>query len=469
MADRIEKLTGYAAQFPVDEIPEAVIDYTQYLLQDTIACILSGSSAAGVRELLDAQNIWSGNEQARIISFSKMTSAPSAAFLNAVMCHANDFDDTHDGAVNHGCVTIVPALLALCEVLNKGEIVASGIQRKEGLVSGREFLAALAVGLDVSNRLGMAFIPYLHVGWLPTTLWGPFGTAAACGRLLGLDKAQMRNAFGLAYSQMHGNRQGLADGALSKRIQPAFSAVAGLQAALFASQGITGARHIIDGAFGIRELYTNGKLDAEFLNKGLGVRFETTKISVKPYPCCRCSHPVIDAALELKSEHGIDWWNITSGSINLPPQSMGQIGNQFAIRENPTVDAQFSAQYTAALAFINGWPRVEDFEVEAIRENKDVQTLAKKFTPSAFSPESAGILPVEMEIRMSDGREFSTRIETAKGSPERPLTEEEVEMKFGMCVGNGIRKFSAEEKEALLGNLKKVKELEDISQLIDRL
>ena len=148
---------------------------------------------------------------------------------------------------------------------------------------------------------------------------------------------------------------------------------------------------------------------------------------------------------------------------------MGQIGNQFAMRENPTVDAQFSAQYTAALAFINGWPRVEDFEVDAIRENKDVQTLAKKLTPSAFSPESASILPVEMRINMSDGREFSTRIDAAKGSPERPLTEEEVERKFGMCVENGIRKFSAEEKEALLSNLKKVKELKDIFQLIDLL
>ena len=63
MADRIEKLTGYAAQFPLDEIPEAVIDYTQYLLQDTIACILSGSSAAGVRELIDAQNIWGGKSR----------------------------------------------------------------------------------------------------------------------------------------------------------------------------------------------------------------------------------------------------------------------------------------------------------------------------------------------------------------------------------------------------------------------
>jgi len=458
MADRISKLIGYAAEFPANDVPEAVLRYTRYLFEDTIACILSGSSAKGVRELVNVQRWWGGTGQARVISYSEQMSAPSAAFLNSVMCHANDFDDTHDGAVNHGCVSIVPALMALCESMKENRSV-----------SGVEFLAALAIGLDVSNRLGMAFIPYLHVGWLPTTLWGPFGTAAACGRLLGLDAEAMGHAFGLAYSQIHGNRQGLTDGALSKRIQPAFSAIAGLQAAVFASQGITGARGIIDGAFGIRELYTSGKIDAEYLSEGLGARFETTNISVKPYPCCRCSHPVIDAALAIKAEHEIDWREIGSGRVFLPPQSMGQIGKPFEIRENPTVDAQFSAPYTAALAFIKGWPGVADFGAEAILANKEAQKLADKFVSTSFSPESAGITPVEMEITLKDGRRFSTRVETVKGSPEKPLTREETSRKFGMCIENGIRDFSQEEADSLKELLAHVIDLEDITELIDLL
>ena len=80
----------------------------------------------------------------------------------------------------------------------------------------------------------------------------------------------MQNAFGLAYSQIHANRQGLLDGALSKRVQPGFSASAGLQAAFFAANNITGAKNIVDGNFGIKALYTDGKIDNQYISEGIG-------------------------------------------------------------------------------------------------------------------------------------------------------------------------------------------------------
>ena len=208
MEDSIDGLVQYAASIRPDEIPDEILKTARDLFQDTMGCILSGSSAAGVRELKEVVDFWGGHRQATVFSFGDKTSAWSAAFLNSVMGHANDYDDTHDAAVNHGCVTLVPALLATCEALSPslaGPFTGSVRFRK---ISGREFLAALAVGLDVSNRMGLAFIPYLHVGWLPTTLWGPFACAAACGRLLELDEEKMHHAFGLACSQMQANRPG---------------------------------------------------------------------------------------------------------------------------------------------------------------------------------------------------------------------------------------------------------------------
>ena len=375
MNDSIYPLVCHAATFDNELLPNPVFEITRDLFLDTLGCILSGSRAKGIAPLREIVGFWGGNRQATVFCFDEKTSAPNAAFLNAVMGHANDYDDTHDGALNHGCVTLVPALLATCEALNPKDAADAGTVpfRK---ISGKEFITALAVGLDVSNRLGMAFIPYLHVGWLPTTLWGPFACAAACGRLLKLDVDKMHNAFGLAYSQIHANRQGLVDGVLSKRIQPAFSASAGIQAAFFAAHDITGARNIIDGAFGLKALYTAGQIDAGYLSDGIGTFFETLNVSIKPYPCCRCTHPVIDAALSLKKEHDIQWQEVLEGTIALPPQSMGQIGSPFVVRDNPTVDAQFSAQYTAALALIHGWPRLEDFTPENVLSKEDVTSLA---------------------------------------------------------------------------------------------
>ena len=465
MDDSIYPLVCHAATFDNEFLPASVLKITRDLFLDTLGCIVSGSRAKGIVPLREIVRFWGGNRQATVFCFDEKTSAPHAAFINAVMGHANDYDDTHDAALNHGCVTLVPALLATCEALNpKDEDNTGAIFLRK--ISGKVFITALAVRLDVSNRLGMAFIPYLHVGWLPTTLWGPFACAAACGRLLLLDVDTPPNAFGLAYSQIHANRQGLVDGVLSNRIQPGFSASAGIQAAFFAAHDITGARNIVDGAFGLKALYTGGKIDAGYLSDGIGTFFETLNVSIKPYPCCRCTHPVIDAALSLKKEYGIDWQEIQEGAIALPPQSMGQIGNPFVVRDNPTVDAQFSAQYTTALALISGWPRLEDFTKENVLSREDIVALASRFRVYQFEKDQAGLVPIEMRIRLKDGRNVHTRISEPKGSLKNPLDRKQRLFKFNNCLDNAAKTYTPEDRDRIITGIDNILELDDMNELL---
>lgn len=466
MSDSIFPLIKYAAEFKEGDVPERILQFTTDLFLDTMGCIHSGSGAKGINELRKTTVFWGGNELATVFGFKDKTSATSAAFLNSVMGHANDYDDTHDGALNHGCVTLVPAMLAVSEALQSPEKFNCPEWITAKKISGREFISALAIGLDISNRLGMAFIPYLHVGWLPTTLWGPFACAAACGRLIGLDSKKMAHNFGLAYSQIHANRQGLLDGALSKRIQPGFSAAAGVQSAFLAAGGITGATNIVDGDFGLRALYSGGKIDMKYLTDEIGISFETANVSIKPYPCCRCSHPVIDAALSLKSRHGIRWQDIDEGTIYLPPQSMGQIGNPFAIRNNPTVDAQFSAQYTAALAFFKGWPRMDDFTSERILNQESIFELASRFMVIEFEKDKSSVIPVEMEIILKNGSRFQIRIDEPKGSRNNSLTKKELEYKFFDCLDHSIKSFSQIDRENILASFGSILELDDITDLV---
>ncbi len=466
MTDSIFPLVEYTATASSEAIPEEILRITKNLFLDTMGCILSGSSAKGIDELRQTIAFWGGNKQATVFSFNDKTSAPLAAFLNSAMGHANDYDDTHDGALNHGCVTLVPALLATCEALNSSNNEDTPGWTSPKKITGKEFIASLAIGLDVSNRLGMAFIPYLHVGWLPTTLWGPFGCAAACGRLLGLDIEKMHNAFGLAYSQIHANRQGLVDGVLSKRVQPGFSASAGVQAAFFSAGNITGAKNIIDGDFGLKSLYSNGKIDRKYISEDIGTFFETTNVSIKPYPSCRCTHPVIDAALSLKNEHDISWQNIDNGTIYLPPPSMGQIGNKFSIRDNPTVDAQFSAQYTAALAFFKGWPQIDDFTAKNIQKQKSIVELACRFTIIEFEKENSGMMPIVMEITLNNGEKFQTRIDEPKGSKNNPLTREELVKKFNDCLDHSVKTYTEDNRQKLLDSIDGMLLLDDINDLI---
>lgn len=465
--DGIDKLTEYAANISVESIPQEVLDKTEELFLDTMSCILAGSSAEGVSALKEIMCFWGGNQQATVFAHETKTSAPEAAFLNSVMAHGNDFDDTHDKAVNHGCVTIVPALLATCEAIHSKNDNCLNNYFSSRIISGKEFIAALAVGLDVSNRLGMAFIPYLHTGWLPTTLWGPFGCAAACGRILKLDKEKMLNAFGLAYSQIHGNRQALVDGKLAKRIQPGFSAAVGVRSAFYAAMGITGAENIIDGSFGIPALFTKGKIDKEYLSKDLGKLYETSNVSIKPYPCCRCSHPVIDAALRLKEEYDVAWEDIEEGTIYLPPNSMGQIGNDFSIRDNPTVDAQFSAQYTASLVFVNGRPKLDDFKKENIITRKDIVALASRFKIIEYEKDKSGIIPVRLDLTLKDGRKLTTVIEKIKGSRDNPLSQEGLLFKFNDCLDNSVKEYSLEARQRIVLAASNIIHAKDICEIVE--
>ncbi|KJS83843.1 MAG: hypothetical protein JM58_12000 [Peptococcaceae bacterium BICA1-8] len=464
--DGIYKLAEHAANTSMKEIPESVLEITETLFLDTMGCILAGSSAEGVSELKKIMDYWGGNKQSTVFCHGARTSAPEAAFLNSAMCHGNDFDDTHDRAVNHGCVTIVPALIAACEAVHPARGSGDNESFPSRIISGKEFIAALAVGLDVSNRLGMAFIPYLHTGWLPTTLWGPFGCAAACGRILKLDTQKMLDAFGLAYSQIHGNRQALVDGKLAKRIQPGFSASIGVKSAFYAAMGITGAENIIDGNFGIPTLYTQGKIDSDYLSKDIGKLYETSNVSIKPYPCCRCSHPVIDAALKAKEEHNVRWEDIEEGTIYLPPTSMGQIGNKFTIRDNPTVDAQFSAQYTASLVFIKGRPRIEDFKKENIIARKDITALVSRFKIIEFEKDKSGITPVRLNLKLRNGKELSVIVEKPKGSSDNPLTHEELVFKFNDCLDNSIREYAQEERQQILQAASSITLAVDVCEII---
>jgi 2-methylcitrate dehydratase PrpD len=466
---KLDSLVKQALTIRAEEIPAPAFEKARDLFLDIIGCIFAGTPAAGIGELRQTLLYWGGRPQASVLGFNRKTSAPFAALINSATGHARDFDDTHDQAGNHGCVTVLPALLATAETCAYQDDSAEPVPFFRGRVSGRDLIAALAVGLEFTNRLGMAFIPYLHTGWLPTTLWGPFGGAIACGRILKLNLEQMRNALGLAYSQIHGNRQALLEGTLTKRMQPGFSACAGVQAAFLAANNISAARNIISGDFGIPVLYTGGRIDPGYISEGLGSFEETMNISFKPYPSCRCTHAVIDAALGIRKRLNLSWPDIEGGVISLPPNSMGQIGQPFSIRDNPTVDAQFSAQYTAALAFVRGRPGIKDFSAENVVSRHDVAALASLFSTREFEKENPAIGLAKVEIRLRDGRIVAERVDAAKGSPQNPLTTGEQDAKFIDCLDNSVREYSPEHRESILDAIRHIEDFEDVAKFVSLL
>ena len=439
-----------------EDIPAPAVAAAKKEVLDSLATALGGSSQVGVGELVDMVKEWGGNEQSTIIAYGMKCPAPNAAQVNATMMHALDYDDGHPVAQVHiGCVA-VPTCFAVAE--------------RMGGISGREFIGTLALGADFLARLGMSSRPGsspVKYGWHPTALYGYLGAAAMAGRIMGLDQERMVNAMGIAYHQCAGNSQCVNDGALTKRMGPGLAAKGGITAALMAERGITGARNILEGEYGMFRQYHGGDYDARILTADLGRRFEGVNIGDKPYPCCGFSHPFIDAVLLLKSKHAIKADQVRSITayggdsayeICVPPEVKG----------NPrsTVDAQFSVPWAIATALVKGRVNVEDFTEEAIRK-EDVLRISRKVT-SVLDPKLSrhGVGPGRVKITMQDGTEYTEEVEHCLGSIEKPMTFEDCAAKFRECAAGSIKPLADDTVAMVVELIGRLDRLDDATEII---
>ena len=357
--DAIYALANYIVSTRYDDIPQNVIGIAKKFIIDSIGVGMAGSSAPGNAEIMDLIKEWGGKRESSIWVYGTKVPTPLAAFANSILIHSNDYDDTHDRTATHANVTALPAALSIAE--NMGS-------------NGKELIAAVILGVDLTCRLALA--SNLFHGWHNTATVGVFGATAAAGKILGLNQEQMVNALGIAYSQAAGNRQGRQDGAMTKRLQPAFSTKAGVTSALLAQRGVTGAKNVIQGEWGFFRLYhdPSRKFEpdqwAKVLKEGLGERFEVVNLGTKPYPCVRCSHASIDGALDLANRQNIRGEEIEEVTIYTNRRVIDTAGGPFKIRTDPLVDAQFSIPYTVAAALTRKKINLDTFEEKTIRDRE---------------------------------------------------------------------------------------------------
>ena len=402
------------------DLPEAVVDNTKRFILDSIGVALAGCNAPGCREVVDLVKEWGGKPEATIMSYGGKVPSPSAAMVNSMMMHALDFDDTLDESALHAHVSVLPAALAAAE--------------SSGNISGADLINAVALGVDMVCRLGLS--TRRPLAWIRTATCGAFGAAVAAGKVMGLDREKLSHALGIAYSKTAGNAQCLIDGGLVKRMQPAFSAQSGVLSAFLAQKGITGAKDFLEGQYGFFNLYESGDYNKEKLAEGLGKEYQGTRLSIKPYPSCRMTHASIDAALAVKSDYTIEPASIEEIVVHVSKMAQEMVGQPFAIRENPQVDAQFSIPYTVATAILGGDVRLEDFEKASIG-GASVLDLAKKVRVIADPALPARDMDRARVIVQARSGTYEMTTTTMKGSPGNPLSNEECIGKFLKCVDYG--------------------------------
>ena len=448
-----EKLVRYVSETTYEKLPAEVVSETKKFILDTIGVGLAGAREPGCREAVDVVKEWSGNDAgSTIIYYGGKISPPEAAFANSVLMHALDFDDTLDSSAMHTHVSALPAAFALAEA--------------RGRVSGKELINAVTLGVDITCRIASAITTPLS--WIRTATCGSFGAAAAAAKILGLREQEVLNTLGIVYSQTAGNAQCLVDGGLVKRMQPGFSARSGVLSAALASKGVTGATNIFEGEYGFYNLYERGKVNPEMATENLGDHFGVMDLSIKPYPSCRMTHAAIDAALELRNSQSIDPAAIAEILVYGSKMVFDMVGAPFEIRTNPQVDAQFSIPYTVAVALTRGEVLLGDFSSDKVKKETPLLELAKKIKV-VIDPElpANNISSANMTITMLNGDTLSSRVDSLKGSPSKPMSFDECAGKFRNCLEYSGKASLIENADTLIELLFNLEQRKDVGELFD--
>jgi 2-methylcitrate dehydratase PrpD len=433
-------------------LPHEAVIATKRDILDTLGAMLGGSVAPGIAELSGLVKHWGGREESSLLLIGGKVPAPQAALVNATMGHALDFDDTFDRAGNiHPGVSTLAASLAIAE--------------RRGEISGRDFVLAVTLGLDVACRLALAAT--IDRGWHRTAALGIFGATAAAGKLLGLSLDQMVNAFGIAYSQAAGTRQCILDGALTKRFQAGQAASAAVLSTLLAREGFTGAREVFAGRFGFFPMYQPDGYDLKAIDDGLGKTFRGVELSFKPYPSGRPNHAILDATLDLYRQLDLTTADAGAGIaevvITVNPQTYEDQLCPEAGKRRPSqvVEAQFSIPFLVAAALASG--RIGIGEVAGVDDPR-VLALAERIQGAVREGVPAGW--AQITVRRTDGRAASVETTSPSGAPEKPLSDDQLAAKFRDCAGHAVKPIPKEIVEQAIGFVQQLENAPEAMELM---
>ncbi|NNH68510.1 MmgE/PrpD family protein [Nocardia uniformis] len=418
-------------------------------------------AAASVRSLIEE---WSGRPRATALGLPDRHPEASAALLNGTLAHALDFDDTHLPSVLHPSASVVPAALAVAE--------GAG-------ASGAALLDAVAVGVEITVRLGMAGYDeqlgnsvFFERGLHATAICGALGGAAAAAMLSGLDTDGIAHAIGIAASMGSGLLEANRTGGTVKRVHCGWAAHAAVTAADLARHGLTGPPTVIEGRFGLLQAFCGDQAVPSAITDGLGAHWELPGVFFKPYPCNHFTHAGIDAALRLRAR-GVTAADVTSLILGAPTPVLRTIGEPTAAKRRPEsgYHAAFSGPYTVAAALLGGGGLGlfhEDFTDDAARDPDRLALAAKvECVPDAHCDEIfPHQFPAVLTAELRDGRSYTERVNANRGGPGNPLSADELATKFRMNAAGVLPPGRAEDISEIVYGLADLLDLDKLLGLL---
>ncbi len=434
------------------QLEARVVEKLKLAVLDTIASMLAGAREVVVLRMIPYAIEGADRFEASILGHKTRGRIAPIALVNGTMGHACDYDDSSWLMWGHPSAPVLPAALAIAERDN---------------LSGLDFLAAFAAGIEVQKAIGLGCQPENYQrGYHSTGSLGVFGATTAATKMLYLSVEQVQMALGLAVSRSASLRGNF--GTMAKPLHVGFAARDGVEAALLAQAGITSNPMAFEGHMGFFRVFAPERGHSDGLSESLGNPFEVADpgLSPKLYSSCSEGHASIDAIIEMRAE-GLRPSDVKRIRCGITPAAQSNL-----VYSNPTtpLQAKFSQEYVVAAALARGKLGISEFDPEAINDPTIRELMAKTVVslhPDLSGPDSVTFSsPAIVEVETKDGRVLRKLVREMKGHPKNPLLYRDIERKFIECAA---RILPESKVAAALEKIKNLERLDSVRILVDEL
>ncbi|MBI4190606.1 MAG: MmgE/PrpD family protein [Betaproteobacteria bacterium] len=447
--DATRRLAQFAANLKFSDLPQRVLEHTKLLALDAIGCCLYGSSLPWTRKLMDIVRDEGGSPRATVIGGNFKTSASQAVLVNSTAGHAFECDDTHRDALFHPGSICLPVALACGEA--------------EGGRSGRDVITAMVAGYEVGTRVGMAGTMGLFFrGWHPQGTSGTFVSGATAARMLNLNADQAQDALGIAGTQASG-LMAAQEGAMVKRMHSGRAAQSGVYGALLARRGFTGIKNVIEADFGGFLSTLSDKHDTLKLTQGLGTEWETLSVGLKPFSSVAAIHNALDALRQIMQENKLKAEDIARLHVGIG--TFTYVHCAWEYKAQGVTAAQMNLFFGLAAIAHDGDAFVEQYREDRLRDPKLLDFIKRIEATVEKEIDDMGA-PFRQTSRITvhtkDGRKLYKEVLRRLGSPENPLSQDQVYRKFGILTRNCL---TDKQRDDLMAIVRDLDRLDDLGKL----
>ena len=412
-----KSLAKFAAELEFNKIPENILNYLKLLFLDGVGCCIHGNTLEWTKTLEEVVTNKEDNNQCSIIGTNKKTTLLNAVLINSTAGHGFESDDIHRESILHPNSIVVP--------------VSINVAEKIGNINGKKFLTSVVAGYEVATRIGSAAGTELLLrGFHPQGTHGTIAAAITAGKLMDLNTDQMVHAIGIAGS-LGAGLMAAQEGAMVKRLHSGRAAQAGVLAAQLSAKNFTGIQNIVEADYGGFLSSFSGKNDFNRSIRNLYKEWECMNTGIKPYASVTSIHTALDCLKNIMEKNNISVKNIKNIKAKISHPTYVHCAWNY--KNHNITSAQMNIYYGLALIALEGELFVNQFSKNKI-SNPEILNFMKKITAEVDPKiESLGHEfrhMASIELTTNDNKKFNHTEKYRKGSPENPLTKDQIISKF---------------------------------------